>query len=293
MEGEPFAAIPQPLSLWRNAEPLVFIHHFSGYRQGGLGEAVRREAALHRIRVLNIDRDWCLGHDLLDDSAQAPYVLDIKLAAAGKVQGYHTGWVCSSFSRIRFLPGGPPPVRDRSHLTGLPSNNAAQQAEADRGTNMVERSIKMMRAVVLGGSKVGYASTSTCENPEDPGVEPYPSAWIMPCVVELAAEGAHETASFPLCAYGPRHAKQQRFQGNLPKLASLSKKCTCLRKHIPLRGNKAALRAAARYPPALCQAYARLWVAHVCSYIDLILPSKGDGCDTRVYLGTYRILLRG
>eukprot|EP00972_Heterocapsa_arctica_P088674 13074979-Heterocapsa_arctica.AAC.1 len=95
-------------------------------------------AARRQVRVLVINRDTLADNsDLLADE---PYLTDLSRARAGEVHGYHAGFVCFSASRVRHRPGGPPPVRDRDHLLGLPTNSAKQQREADRGTLMAVRS---------------------------------------------------------------------------------------------------------------------------------------------------------
>lgn len=63
----------------------------------------------------------------------------------------------SSFSRVRFKPGGPPPVFSRSHLLGLPSNTPNQQAECDRGTAMCTSSVEIARAIEEAAVRPGQA----------------------------------------------------------------------------------------------------------------------------------------
>eukprot|EP00971_Amphidinium_carterae_P143507 2843435-Amphidinium_carterae.1 len=60
----------------------------------------------------------------------------------GDLLGIHSGFPCGSFSRLGFIrrQGLPAPVRSASHIYGLLSNNARQQAEADRGTLMAANS---------------------------------------------------------------------------------------------------------------------------------------------------------
>ena len=96
------------------------------------------------------------------------------------------GFPCSSFSRARFLLGGRPLVRNRQHLRGCPSNSRVQQLEAEKGTVLATRSAAMVRAVQL--KKRGLRCTATLENPADPGVDPYPSAWLLPALASIILE---------------------------------------------------------------------------------------------------------
>ena len=117
------------------------------------------------------------GTDLLADE---PFSSNFTAALNGHFDGFHSGFPCSSFSRARFRPGGPPPVRDRQFLRGRPSNSRAQQLEAEKGALLATRSAAMVRAVQSGGKKRGLCCTATLENPADPGKDPCPSAWLLP-----------------------------------------------------------------------------------------------------------------
>ena len=123
--------LPSPLA--PEDEFLTFLHYFhSGLAEFGLGEAIFKAAALRGIKVRVIKRDIRLdGIDLLADE---PFATDLLAASDGRFDGFHSGFPCSTFSCTRFLPGGPPPVRERQHLRGRPSNSRAQQLEAEKET---------------------------------------------------------------------------------------------------------------------------------------------------------------
>jgi hypothetical protein len=156
-----------------------------------------------------------LGHDLLDDS---PFFEDLERAKRGEIQGYHSGFVCSSFSRARFRSGGPPPVRDRDHPLGLPSNDLNQRLEAVRGNLMVSRSVVMCQATLKGGRSFGRNHTATVENPDDPGTAPFPSAFILPVMTDWEKDegSAFVKATFNSCIYGTEYCKPVCFQGGAP-----------------------------------------------------------------------------
>ena len=87
--------------------------------------------------------------DRVDLMAAEPYNIHLSWARGGEVDGYHCGFPCTSFSRLRLrpAPGLPGLVRDRDHLYGLPDNSPAQQLEAAKGTQMAVRSITIIKAM--------------------------------------------------------------------------------------------------------------------------------------------------
>jgi len=97
-----------------------------------LGDCVVEEAQAQGLAAAHQSVDKAAdGTDLL---AEQPYGHHHDLASNGEGDGHHAGPVGSSFSQVRWRPGGPPPVRDAQNTYGLPNNSRAQQGEADRGT---------------------------------------------------------------------------------------------------------------------------------------------------------------
>ena len=137
---------PGVLELLRNAvdfsqfkreRTFRFVHLFSGPKDI-LKEAILEEAGKEglKVEVESYDKE---GPNKDDLGADKPYV-DL-VASADSIDGFHSGFPCSSFSRVRHREGGgPPPVRDRASPYGLESNDQGQQAEADRGTVLAVRS---------------------------------------------------------------------------------------------------------------------------------------------------------
>lgn len=121
----------------------LFIHHFSGARGDRLGRAIKAEAERMRMRVkvIGVDKESD-GNDLSWDQ---PYTEHLRMAREGLVDGFHAGFPCSTFSRLRWreAPNLPGPVRSKSHPYGLPSNTPAQQKECDVGTVLLARSVDM------------------------------------------------------------------------------------------------------------------------------------------------------
>ena len=235
----------------------AFLHYFAGVARFGLGEAVVQAARQHGLRAIHVSPDKARdGTDLLADE---PYASHLEQAKVGEFDGGHSGWPCSSFSRLRFraVPGMPGPVRDAQHLLGFPWNTPAQQAEAQRGTDGALRSISILTAIAESAISRGVDPVATGENPLPDGDPRMPSSFHLAPVLAFTSAAGVETGEFNTCIYGPPLWKPERWIGHLRGLSSLSGTCACTRPHIPIVG-KAASSAAAEYPPALCEKYADL-----------------------------------
>ncbi len=94
--------------------PVFFFHHlFSGLRRDGdIETCLKKLGAEEGFYVVTESLDLAYGDDLglseVDDRV-------VHLARERKYSGVHNGAPCSTWSRVRFVPGGPPPLRLRSH----------------------------------------------------------------------------------------------------------------------------------------------------------------------------------
>ena len=92
----------------------LFIHHFAG-RDDVLGKAVKEAAAQRNLKVtvLSVDIENGTG----DLSQDEPYLGHLKMAQAGLVDGYHAGFPCTTFSRLKFreAKGYPGPLRTATY----------------------------------------------------------------------------------------------------------------------------------------------------------------------------------
>eukprot|EP00965_Chrysotila_dentata_P026553 879686-Pleurochrysis_carterae.AAC.2 len=94
-------------------------------------------------------------HDLLLDSV---YSRLLERCTAGAYAAIVASPPCSTFSASRFFEanvadGGPPPVRDREHITGLPGVPPAHQRELQQANVLVERTASLLRAGRDAGSE--------------------------------------------------------------------------------------------------------------------------------------------
>ena len=87
----------------------TFLHHFAG-PVDNLGAAVKEESEKLGLKVSIVSVDEANGDNLLDSE---PYVTHLGEAREGHLDGYHSGFPCSSFSVLRWRdsPGMPGPVR--------------------------------------------------------------------------------------------------------------------------------------------------------------------------------------
>ena len=249
-------------------DPHIFISHFAGVAEYGIGEAIVSKAASVGRKVRLIKRDLRLTKD--DLLQPEPFGQDYQLAVDGQLLGYHSAWSCGTFSRIRFTGPRtlPLPVRNRSFMLGLPTNTLEQQKEADAGTLGATRSADFCQAVVQATKRFDYQASATGENPADPKEDPLPSAFLLQQWVDIANDPTSSSATTALCRHGPAfdgnyYSKRLTFMGWLRHLSSLSGGCECPRdrRHGNYKTWDAA-RASGNYPRGLCDEYASLWLNH-------------------------------
>ena len=245
----------------------LFIHHFAGKRDV-LGEAIKTAAQLHglKVEVISVDRESGTGN-LMEAE---PFDTHLGWARDGKVDGYHTGWPCSTFSRLRWREcvGLPGPVRSRKFPYGFPSNGPREQEECDAGTVMLARSLMMAEAIEARKNGSTLGGFATLENPPPSSLPEHQSAWEMEETKAYMEKWRPLTANFNTCCYEPdvetgkKHFKPQRFVGSLYDLGSLSGRCDCGEAgHESIVGPKKS-KASAEYPEALCAKYAELAMQH-------------------------------
>ena len=248
----------------------LFLHHFSGCDGDVLATELLRQAEIEdvKLKVISIDREAGTG-DLLQDH---PYQEHLRWAQEGRVDGYHAGFPCTSFSRPRWrpCPGYPGPVRSKLCPYGLQNNSPSQQEECDRGTILAARAANMGKEVEAHkkpGETIG--PFSTLENPPESDHAQHLSAWELMEIKAYTDLVGILNANFHTCAYqqklpeGQRTLKPQRIAGSLLGIGTLAKFCSCTVElgHVPVVG-KAASKAAAVYPKDFCEAYAILAIRH-------------------------------
>ena len=258
---------PKSLEDYMKDRVFVFVHHFSGPRDP-LGETLRNEAiGKLKVKIISVDKEKT-GEDLGDDK---PYEDHLRLAREGYVDGFHSGFPCATYSRLRWrkVEGLPGPVRSKQHPYGLVNNTPRQQKECDMGTVLAARSTKMA-STVIRSRKTKVRPFATIENPPPSELPDHLSAWELPEVAEfMGMEGVY-SSDFHTCAFEPhleagrRHYKPQRLAGNLYGLNVYNaQQCRCGEgvKHEPIVGPEKS-KQSAEYPHLMCKLYATLAIQH-------------------------------
>ena len=222
---------------FRKHRPFRFLHMFSG-EVDQLGIAIKAEAAKARLEVYVEALDRKKDKEL---NLASPIIYKEigRSISDGEWDGFHSGFPCSSFSRVRWRdsPGGPLPVRSAAHIYGLPGNTHAQQREADDGTLMATQSAWLHEKQVNSCKRREIPEVSTLENP--PGAENTGSAWDLPEVKDALTATRSSSVEFNTCAYQSklkrRWFKPARWAGKLETMSTLAKVCKCPAwvQHVP------------------------------------------------------------
>ena len=220
------------------------------------------------IKVDATSVDLAAGKDLLREE---PYRSHKQAAEQGVVDGYHAGFPCNTFTKLRWrkAPNMPPPLRSKKYPYGLPGLSHHHKDECSIGTIFMARAIGMVDAVHRADRCAKVPSFATLENPPPSDHEGHISAWHMPEMVELVDRiDDWKCAHFNTCAYesdlplGTKHYKPQMVGGTLPGICSLNRVRTCGNKtHEPIVGKDKSSKSAA-YPWEFCQAYGELTARH-------------------------------
>jgi len=106
----------------------VFLHHFSG-EEDRLGDAVKEEAARLGLKVTACSADIKKGHDL---GADKPFKSHYYGAYMADIDGYHSGFPCNTYTKLRWrpLPGHPGPLRSKEEPYGFSNLTPERKAEA-------------------------------------------------------------------------------------------------------------------------------------------------------------------
>ena len=191
--------------------------------------------------------------DVLDPQIQ------LKIEAwlrSGKVKIVHFGTPCTTFSIARRYDGGPPPLRSKEFLTGVPGLSFSDMQAVQLGTRFLEISL-LWGALVLAQN--GFFSL---ENPESSML------WLMPQIVDFVVHWCPVFAEVHMCQYGSKHKKPTSFMHAPDFLAGLSRSCpgsTALHVHEELSGKVQLAdgswiyktKLAQVYPEALCDQFAQ------------------------------------
>ena len=238
-----------------------FLHLYSGHRREGdledeLTVGFVAEGAMCIVTLVDIG--FGMEHDLTNSANLDRYLAQAK---AGVFDGIHAGPPCALWSRVRFLPGGPPPVRSRSEPWGLRNLSKDMQRRVDLSNSMVLAAISLVETVILAGG------SGTIEHPADPGQPPYPSIFMLPVMISMESRVQATRWTFSQCMWGCPARKLTTITGVADALtmeALVSAKCNHKKHVASLSGvDESGLfrtRIAQAYPQQMCR---QLALAHV------------------------------
>lgn len=177
-----------------------FLHLYSGHRRRDDLEAWLIRGAASRgwfVEVTCVD----LGHGPLFDMTKDENVARLEaLLLMGYFDGLHAGTPCSTWSAVRWRPGGPPPLRSWDHPWGLPGLSRAQQATVEAHNALMAATMRLLRAAGRSGA------TGSKEHPASRRRPPFASIWDTARWRSLARELARDAdyceVTFPQCALG-------------------------------------------------------------------------------------------
>jgi hypothetical protein len=234
-----------------------FLHLCSGHRRVGdledyLSQIFAANGAL--IIVENVDIGFGSDGDL---SRQSVVDRLVSLIAAGVIDGGHAGPPCASWSRVRFKRPGPPPLRDREHLWGLPERELTVK---DRAKVKLANTLLMACLIILEALDLAGCAWML-EHPADPGRWPFPSIWILERVVALQGKARVEQVVFPQCSFGCPAQKLTTLLGLVCGLGRFDVPCVHRRHAESLAGldenGQFRTRIAQAYPPPMCMLLAK------------------------------------
>ncbi|CAK0818121.1 unnamed protein product [Prorocentrum cordatum] len=180
------------LSCERSMASIVrfFLEVFSG--SGRLGQAVAKEG----VNVLLWDVELGADYDLRLARNRS---LIRGWIRSGNVIGVHLGTPCSSFSRARDVPPGPPPLRSNSSPMGLDDLSPADADEVRVGNLLMFFSVAVMRDTMLLGIP------ATLENPARSRI------WICPAMQRLQKSSKINFTVTDFCMWGAQWRKSTGF----------------------------------------------------------------------------------
>ncbi|CAK0885370.1 unnamed protein product [Prorocentrum cordatum] len=223
---------------------LRFVHLCSGHtRAGGLEDWLLRIAAL---------RGYLAKFDLTDKVN----VRRLELLAEMETDGGHSGPSCSTWSHVRFQPGGHPPLHLRHQLRGRPGLRGDDARKVELGNAQLLNSLRILKPIALEGGSISV------ERPADPSCPPSPSIFITKDLTDWGAEVGWVT--FPQCMWGCPALKMSTLAGTACAMQRFERPCEHSRRGASLCGKDASgrfrTRASQAYPSEFCRMLAECHV---------------------------------
>ncbi len=176
---------------------------------------------------------------------------------------FHAGFPCSTWSRIRGVGYGPPALRDKEHLLGLPNMDERYQEQIE----VCNITMTFTVSCLVTCDRIG--TPATAENPKTS------LAWDAPAMLRLRRSPRFQEVDTCFCQWGEPWRKATRFLGCNIELTPIARMChqksgLCSRTgkpHVQLRGavNGVWLTSVAEpYPWTLCKFLASCFEEGIC-----------------------------
>ena len=146
-------------------------------------------------------------------------VRKLELLAEADADGGHSGPACATWSRVRFVPGGPRPLRLRRQPWGIPGLRGPGLQKVKLGTAQLLSSLRILRVIGLRNGSVSL------EHPGDPGRRPFPSIFATPELQAWEAELRAYRVTFPQCMWGCPALKMTTITGTAKGLNRFVRPC--------------------------------------------------------------------
>lgn len=218
----------------------------------GSGRFARSWRAHSQWPIIEMDSKWGDRYDLTRPKLQK---LVRGWIMSSRVVAVWMGTPCSSFSRAREQPGGPPALRGPRHPLGLP-NLVPHDAEKVRIGNCLMRFTASVLALCARN-----VIPCAAENPHSSRL------WEAPAMLALARLPSYRTIHTDFCMFGQPWRKRTRVVSTWVDLSLASRCCSGTtvcdrtgRPHVPLRGTRDGVfltRLAEPYPRHLCDLLAQ------------------------------------
>lgn len=249
---------------------MVVVHMFAGERrEHDIQQCLEELCCEAGIRLLMLSVD--LAVDPLWDFTNPSTVHQMmQLSEEGLIDIWLGGPPCSTVARARhvYLPGGPRPLRFRWALWGRHDLRPAERARVQEANLLWLNFFMLAEAVASRGG--GYLM----EHPADPGVEPYPSIWVLPEVLGLEQRVGGRRVHLHQCPFGGIAPKLTTLSGNLDGMEAVDGvRCpgvSSTHQHGQSIGRDPTggfyTRRLQTYPPKLCAAMARMIFMTLCRF---------------------------
>lgn len=186
----------------------VVVHMFAGERRpGDIQEFLEKQMDAAGLNLLMLSVD--LAEDPLWDFRRPSTVhAMLELAEEGLIDVWIGGPPCSTVARSRHVPlqGGPRPLRFRWALWGRGDLRPHEKERVEEANDLFWM---MCDAVSLRGGAY------LMEHPADPGMDPYPSMWLIPELVAMEERCNASRVHFHQCPFGGISPKLTTFSGNV------------------------------------------------------------------------------